>query len=243
MRTFVIGDIHGGYKALVQLMNKINLEPDDRFIFMGDLVDGWSESAQVIQYLLEFSDHYNCIFIKGNHDEWCERWLRNDWTSEIWLKNGGQETVDSYSKFSQEIKQHHLNFLSNMVDYYIDENNNLFIHAGFTNHNGPEKEFYKSNFMWDRTLWETALSIDPSLQTYSPYYPQRLKLFKEIFIGHTPTTNYNSIDFPMHRANVWNVDTGAAFKGKISCLQVENKSYIQSSPVFEFYPEEKGRNK
>lgn len=243
MKTYVIGDIHGGLKALEQVINKTQIESDDTVVFVGDYVDGWSESAQVIEYLIAFSETHNCVFIKGNHDLWCEQWLDFGGTPEQWVNHGGQETIESYASVSEEDKAKHHNFLKNMVDYYIDDKNRLFIHAGFTSMYGPEKETHKSNYMWDRTLWETALALDPSLQEYSAYYPQRLKLFKEIYIGHTPTTHYNSIDFPINRANVWNVDTGAGFKGKISCINCETKSYVQSDPVFELYPEETGRNK
>jgi serine/threonine protein phosphatase 1 len=38
-------------------------------------VDGWSESSLVIQTLIELSENQECIFIKGNHDVWCEDWL------------------------------------------------------------------------------------------------------------------------------------------------------------------------
>jgi serine/threonine protein phosphatase 1 len=38
------------------------------------------------------------------------------------------------------------------------------------------------------------------------------------------------------------VDTGAAFKGKISMLEVDSKEIWQSEPVFKLYPDEKGRN-
>ncbi|MBP1223281.1 putative phosphodiesterase [Flavobacterium sp. 1355] len=44
-RTLVFGDIHGGLKALIQLLEKIVLNQNDRLIFLGDYVDGWSESA------------------------------------------------------------------------------------------------------------------------------------------------------------------------------------------------------
>ncbi len=243
MKTFVIGDIHGGLRALKQVIEKSQINPDDTVVFIGDLVDGWSESAQVIDYLINFSKTYTCIFIKGNHDEYCENWLDRGETPEVWINHGGQETMDSYSTVSDENKNRHIAFFKSMVDYHVDSANRLFIHAGFTSMHGPEKETHKSNYMWDRTLWETALALDPSLQDYSPYYPKRLKLFKEIYIGHTPTTNYNSIDFPIKRANVWNVDTGAGFKGKVSCLSCETKVYTQSSPVHELYPEEVGRNK
>jgi len=69
-RTFVIGDIHGGLKALLQVLNKLEVKEEDSLIFVGDYVDGWSEAAQVIQFLIELSEKVNCIFIKGNHDVW-----------------------------------------------------------------------------------------------------------------------------------------------------------------------------
>ena len=78
MRTFAIGDIHGGLKALIQVLNKLELKEGDKIIFMGDYVDGWSESAQVVQFLIDLSQKFNCVFIKGNHDVWCQDWLKSE---------------------------------------------------------------------------------------------------------------------------------------------------------------------
>ena len=64
MRVLAIGDIHGGLKALIQILNKIEVKGEDTLIFVGDYVDGWSESAQVIQFLIELSENINCVFIK-----------------------------------------------------------------------------------------------------------------------------------------------------------------------------------
>ena len=75
-RTLVIGDIHGGLKALKQVFQKANVTAADKLIFLGDYVDGWSESAVVINYLIGIEQVQSCVFIKGNHDEWCEEWLR-----------------------------------------------------------------------------------------------------------------------------------------------------------------------
>jgi serine/threonine protein phosphatase 1 len=49
-RTLVIGDIHGGLKALVQLLERAKITPEDEIIFLGDYVDGWSDSANVVTY-------------------------------------------------------------------------------------------------------------------------------------------------------------------------------------------------
>lgn len=240
-RTLAIGDIHGGLKALKQVLEILQLTNDDELIFMGDYVDGWSESAQVIQYLIELSETNECTFIKGNHDVWCEDWLRTGQGESVWLAHGGKETVESYASFSEEEKKQHLYFFEDMPLYHIDDQNRLFIHAGFTSMHGVEREVHKENFYFDRTLWEMALTMDKRIERNSELYPNRLKHYHEIYIGHTPTTNFNQ-DQPMNAINVWNVDTGAAFIGKLSAIDLDSKTIYQSDVVMSLYPEESGRN-
>jgi serine/threonine protein phosphatase 1 len=106
---------------------------------------------------------------------------------------------------------------------------------------GPEREFHSSNFSWDRTLWELAIASHGHASFTEEGYADRLKLFGEIYIGHTPVTRWG-VEVPWQRANVWNVDTGAAFKGKLSVMDIDSKEVWQSDPVWTLYPEEKGRN-
>ncbi|OAD43400.1 metallophosphoesterase family protein [Polaribacter atrinae] len=243
MRTFAIGDIHGGLKALIQVLNKLELKDGDKIIFMGDYVDGWSESAQVVQFLIDLSEKFDCIFIKGNHDVWCANWLKdsND-VNPSWFLHGGKETMESYASFSEKDKKQHLEFFENLPLYYIDTENRLFLHAGFTSMHGVEKEQFKELFYLDRSLWEMLLVLDRKIEKDSIFYPKRIQHYKEIYIGHTPTTNYNNPN-PMNIANVWNVDTGAAFKGKVTGLNIETKEFVQSDNLPSLYPNEKGRNK
>ena len=64
-RTLVIGDIHGGLRALHQIMERANVTTKDELIFLGDYVDGWSQSPQVIDYLTDItgtpSHYYNYL--------------------------------------------------------------------------------------------------------------------------------------------------------------------------------------
>ena len=242
MRTLAIGDIHGGLRALIQLLNRANVTTDDRLIFVGDYVDGWSDSAQVVQYLLELSKTNDCTFIKGNHDVWCEDWLRTGEGEPVWLAHGGKETVESYETFSEDDKKQHLYFFADMDLCHIDEQNRLFLHAGFTSMHGVEREIHKENFYFDRTLWEMALTMDKRIEKNSELYPNRLKHYHEIYIGHTPTTNFNQ-DKPMNAINVWNIDTGAAFLGKLSAIDIDTKTVFQSDILKDLYPNELGRNK
>ena len=242
MRVLAIGDIHGGLKALIQVLNKIQVKEDDTLIFVGDYVDGWSEAAQVVQFLIELSDRIKCVFIKGNHDVWCEEWLRSGEVNQTWYMHGGKETMESYEGFSAEDKKAHLALFENMPLYYLDNENRLYLHAGFTSMHGVSKEVFETTLYFDRTLWEMALTLDKSIEKDDSIYPKRLKHYKEIYIGHTPTTNFNC-DVPMNAANVWNIDTGAAFKGKISGVDVNTKEVFQSDNLPALYSNEKGRNK
>ncbi|MCA0152019.1 metallophosphoesterase family protein [Winogradskyella vincentii] len=242
MRNLVIGDIHGGLKALVQLIEQLKVKSGDKLVFLGDYVDGWSESAQVIQYLIELSNTVKCVFIKGNHDVWCEDWLREGLANPVWLAHGGKETVESYSEFTVEEKKQHLQFFQAMELFHLDKANRLYVHAGFTSMHGVQREYEIRNFYFDRTLWEMALTMDKRITRTSDRYPQRLTHYSEIYIGHTPTLNYHKYE-PMNAANVWNIDTGAAFTGRLSAMNVDTKEVFQSDPVTYLYPNEQGRNK
>lgn len=241
-RTLVIGDIHGGLRALTQVLESAGVTSGDHLIFLGDYVDGWSESAQLISYLMELNKTHRCDFIYGNHDAWCHDWLRTGQANSTWLQHGGTSTIESYHKIPVEEWSDHLAFFDRMQNYIVDEENRLFIHAGFSSMHGPEKEVYASNFSWDRTLWETALAVHNKLQRNDKVFPKRLKLFNEIFIGHTPTINWDVAE-PWKRCNVWNVDTGAAFTGKLSLLNIANGEFWQSDPLTVLYKGETGRNR
>lgn len=240
-RTLVFGDIHGGLKALVQIIERANITKDDQLIFLGDYVDGWSESVKVIDFLIDLEQKQNCIFIKGNHDAWCFDYLSTGIAERTWLFHGGAMTFENYQVLNKQKLKEHLNFFKRMKEYYVDNQNKLFIHAGFSSMHGPSKEHYQSNYSWDRTLWEMALTMDKRIKKDSKSYPKRLLLFKEVYIGHTPTLNYD-VDVPMQGCNVWNIDTGAAFLGKLSCIEINTKIFYQSDKLIDLYPNEKGRN-
>ena len=243
-RTLVIGDIHGGLRALHQIIERANVTLNDTLIFLGDYVDGWSQSPDVIDFLINLNEHQKCTFIRGNHDELLLDWLQNkneNIDEGMWFKHGGEATVIAYSKVSQSTIDKHIAFLKSLENYYLDDQNRLFIHAGFTNMNGINYEYFPKLFYWDRTLWETALALDKTIQIDNVYYPRRFTLYKEIYIGHTPVTKIGETT-PIQKACVWNVDTGAAFKGPLTIMDVDTKEFWQSEPLPNLYPMEKGRN-
>jgi serine/threonine protein phosphatase 1 len=239
-RTLVIGDIHSGLKALQQVLLRAKVTESDRLIFLGDYVDGWSQAVETIDFLIDLSQSHKCIFLRGNHDELCSDWLQEGADNPTWLQHGGEATMASYEKVPLKKIDDHMLFYLNLRNYFLDSDR-LFLHAGFTNLKGVDYEYSAKTFYWDRTLWELATSMDPNLPKEDVRYPKRLTHYKEIYIGHTPISKITSTK-PKKAANVWNIDTGAAFKGALSILDVDSKEVWQSDPVHLLYPNEKGRN-
>ena len=240
-RTLVIGDIHGGLRALKQVLERAEVSTNDTLLFLGDYVDGWSESPQVLDFLMDLQKTYNCVLIRGNHDELLEKYLETNTYNEMWKNHGGGSTIEAYAKLSEEKKLEHIAFLKTLENYHLDDKNRLFVHAGFTNLRGVSHEFFPKLLYWDRTLWEMALSFDERIPKDSHFYPARFLLYEEVFIGHTPVTRICE-EVPIQKANIWNVDTGAAFKGPLTVMDVDTKEFWQSDLLTDLYPDEKGRN-
>ncbi|MEN1783931.1 MAG: metallophosphoesterase [Bacteroidota bacterium] len=241
MRKLVIGDIHSGLRALQQLLERAEVTKEDHLIFLGDYVDSWSEAFETISFLIVLQKTHQCTFIRGNHDELCRKWMLEGIENQQWLIHGGQATKNSYLKAGREQWGPHLEFFGSLQNTYYDEQHRLFLHAGFTNLKGIDFEYFEELFYWDRTLWELAKAINPNLKPEDENYPKRFRNYSEIFIGHTPLSKTGHA-VPQQGANVWNVDTGAAFKGPLTIMDVDTKKYWQSDPVCNLYPGEKGRN-
>ncbi|MCH8540602.1 MAG: symmetrical bis(5'-nucleosyl)-tetraphosphatase [Opitutales bacterium] len=65
MRTWVVGDVHGCYRELRQLLRKIEFRPgEDRIFFLGDLVNGGPQSLEVLQWAFNHATDS----VLGNHD-------------------------------------------------------------------------------------------------------------------------------------------------------------------------------
>ncbi len=248
MKKFVLGDVHGAYKSLIQVFEKSNFDfLKDKVYFLGDIVDGWSQSKECIDFIMSIP---NKEIIMGNHDEWAMYYYtkqvhynNNSVDSEYlsWKTHGGWETIKSLGDL-EEIDKKYIEFFQSMK-YFHEEDGNLFVHAGYSDledDNGnifhPSKQ-HPYLLCWDREFIHRMYRErkNTNFKLKSPW--------KEIFVGHTPTTDFN--DFyttPKNWHNVWNMDTGSAFHGKVSMMNIETKEIFQSEQSRKLYPNEKGRN-
>lgn len=278
-RNLAIGDIHGAHIALQQCLDRCGFDyVNDTLITLGDICDGWSYVYESIEILLKCK---NRIDIIGNHDAWFSEWLQTGIHPDYWdqggsrtarsyLRNAGKDENEfamnwGYTEYGQEkrmftfdlnledIPPSHIAFFKNQHLYYLDDNKRLFVHGGF------DKDFtlmenkrnHPSDFYWNRTLWNQALSVHEG---------ERLNFieeFSEIFIGHTQTTIWTRFKSlpgslvllpiqnddcpPMHADIIWNIDTGAGSNGKLTIMDIDTHEYWQSDQVNTIYGDYKPR--
>lgn len=101
MSTIAIGDIHGQYRALDDLLSRIT--PDicaqDTIVFLGDYIDRGPNSRECVERILAFRSiaRGHVVTLLGNHEEWLLR-TYGDYTKHSWLLGmEAFETVRSYS--------------------------------------------------------------------------------------------------------------------------------------------------
>ena len=76
-RHILIGDVHGCLTELQALIHRIAPQPDDTFVFLGDLIDKGPESPGVVRWVRHFAEAHRVILIEGNHEEKHRRWRRH----------------------------------------------------------------------------------------------------------------------------------------------------------------------
>ena len=225
-KTFVIGDIHGAYRALLQCLDRSGFDYEtDHLISLGDVCDGWPETKACIDELLKIK---RLTYIFGNHDFWTLEWMNTDVADEIWLKQGGMATIKSYEV---DVPENHIAFLEKALNYYILDNK-LFVHAGIDPLR-PLREQDTNIFLWDRNLALTALD----LLTREVY--EKLTEFDEVYLGHTPVPYPN----PVKASEIWLMDTGAGWSGVLSMMDINTKEVYVSDPVPSLYAGVEGRKK
>ena len=249
-----MGDVHGAYKALMQCLEKSKFDKEyDQLIVLGDICDGYDEVYEVVEELMTIK---NLVYIIGNHDLWFIKWMESGIHPDGW-RQGGFGTMKSYCKHlnkfytpkngahittmePDDIPQSHKDFFNKGKYYHVDAHNNVFVHGGFNRH-VPISEQSRNILMWDRDLFSAALSYEAMSRN-----PMNTAVFKnkdgfnEICIGHTCTQCWEN-DYPMKAANVYNLDTGAGWQGKLSIMDIDTKQIWQSELNSINYPNQQGR--
>jgi len=225
-RTFVMGDIHGAYRALRQCLERSEFDVRrDHLICLGDVCDGWPDTKMCIDELLKIQ---KLTYVIGNHDLCALQWMTSGEGHLAWRSGqGGEATIRSYR---DGLPSRHIAFLSEARPYSLLENK-LFVHAGIDPQKVLEEQTIDT-FVWDRTLAQTALNH------YLQNISAQLTVYDEVYIGHTPVHSSH----PIFSSGVWLMDTGAGWTGVLSIMDINTKDVFTSDPVPVLYPDDTGRS-
>lgn len=237
MRRLVIGDIHGGYKSMIQVLERAKFNPqDDLLIGIGDYVDGWSETSKVIDYLMKLKNFKGVI---GNHDYWASDWMVGFYSERMWIKQGGQATIDSYKGniLLQDVIKHGEWLKS--LPYFLEIDNKLFVHGGSKDLHNIKNEF-GLDITWDRNLWGKVATKYFDFKSY-PFKIETAP-YDEVYLGHTTTSRARPDLKPIMLDNYFLIDQGGGMEGKLTVMDIDTKEYWQSDLVKDLYSDERGRN-
>jgi hypothetical protein len=201
-RTIVVGDIHGCYDELIDLLEQVDLSAKDRVISVGDLVTKGPKSREVLELFIS-DDRFSSVM--GNHD----LALRRRWNGEdVELKTSQKET----HKELKADKDRYTPFL-NSLPFIIDLETHLVVHAGLR----PNVELH-SQTTGDLTRLRT-LGADRESEEGTPWYHvydgEKIVLF-----GHWPAPA------PRHGKKAIGLDTACAYGGQLTAYIIESGEFV-----------------
>ena len=210
-KTYVIGDIHGCYLSLVNLLELIG-DTGDTIIFLGDYIDRGPDSKKVVSLLVQLKKKLpRVITLLGNHESMFLRYLKG-WDQQFFLRNGGQYTLESYgidplqdNALHNYVPDDHLAFFYSLLLNWEDEKN-IYVHAGL------QPGLHLSMQTDDWCLWARDEFI------YSSY-----DFGKRVVFGHTVFKE------PFVRPEKVGIDTGAVYGGSLTCLVLPDEEFITVS--------------
>ncbi len=223
---YAVGDIHGELGKLDRLLVKLELQPEDRLVFLGDYVDRGPDSAGVVSRLLELSRHHECTFLLGNHESMMLDFLgfkgAGYFGGDAFLMNGGDRTLASYGYFDRErpdregfeLPKEHEDFYKSLLLSHRD-GDYVFVHAGL---GASQLRLDDAAYALKKTRPEDLLWNRTSCDL-----PHRLGV--TIVYGHTPAE-----DFGVR----WNlpysigVDTGAVYGGPLTAIRLPDETVFQA---------------
>ncbi len=211
-RTIVVGDIHGCYDELVQLLDKAGLQDSDRVVSVGDLITKGPKNREVLQLFMS-DKRFSAVL--GNHD----LALRRRWNGEHIKLKAAQKATHKELKGEKDIYTPFLNALP----FVIDLETHLVVHAGLR----PNVELY-SQTTEDLTQLRT-LGPDRESNDGTPWY-QVYNGEKTVLFGHWPAPK------PRRGPKAICLDTGCVYGYNLTAYIIETEEFVSVSAARAYDP-------
>ena len=251
-RRLCVGDIHGMYSRLTDVLDKCKFSSPDKLYGAGDLCDRGKENLKTLKFLMGLNNFYPVI---GNHDVWLAEYLNyniSERAFQCWAYyNGGDNTFSEISRLNDEEKLKIYNWLKN-IPYMIKLDNKIIMHtptpARLFNRLKPGYNLEKITLanikesgllqddIYDEDLWNRKVI---ACSRYVNEQQKYKKIFEAqfnnnspmVFAGHTP------LGEPIYDEymNICLIDTGSFVTkerygedGHITVIDIDTFDYWQS---------------
>jgi protein phosphatase len=233
----IVGDVHGCYDELAQLLGKLGYAQDEnrmfippagrKLVFVGDLVDRGPKIPEVVNLARQMVEAGHAFCVPGNHDIKLVRALSG---KNVQITHGLGDSLEqlktyeqSHSGFSQQTKE----FLDGLVSHYVFDGGNLVVaHAGMKEEmqgrgSGKVREFA----LFGETTGETDEFGLPIRYNWAADYRGRAM----VVYGHTPVAE------PEWLNRTINIDTGCVFGGKLTALRYPERELVSVPSLRTYY--------
>jgi len=221
----LIGDVHGCYDELCELLQKLGYPRDDRkAIFLGDLCDRGPGNVEVLRLVMDMVQSGAAYCVAGNHDVKLLKKLRG---SKVQLSHGLAETVEQLGAQSEEFIAQAREFLDGLISHYVfDDGKLVAAHAGLIEkYQGRGSGRVREFCLYGDTTGETdEYGLPVRLPWADAYRGKALVVY-----GHTPTPEAELVNHTVC------IDTGCVFGGKLTALRYPEKELVSVDAKREYY--------
>jgi serine/threonine protein phosphatase 1 len=216
-RTLFIGDVHGCYDELMELVSKIDLQPTDHLYFVGDLINKWPKSLEVVEFVRNRPNTWSVI---GNHEYFSfpdPQIIDDVINNRLILNEGGKNWICTQKEKSKPLekilnKNDNLNWLRSLP-HIIEQEEFILVHGGLH----PDYSM--------QTPKEIATLI--RLVDGRPWYESYIGT-KPVIYGHWAAEGLRI------RANTIGLDTGCCFGWALTayCLESGEIWQVRANAVY-----------
>jgi diadenosine tetraphosphatase ApaH/serine/threonine PP2A family protein phosphatase len=226
LRVYAVGDIHGRVDLLRSLHRRIladarSAQPGTRLlaVYLGDYIDRGLHSREVIELLLdEPLPGFECVHVRGNHDQELVAFLDDPVKSAGWLRYGGDATLYSYGVrlAADTPAEERLTALRDLLQAALPPRHMAFLE-------GLPLTFEVGDYLF------VHAGIDPD-KALDDQIPQDLLWIRDRFLeadgdfGKVVVHGHSITELPDVRENRIGVDTGACFTNALTCVVLEGNS-------------------
>jgi hypothetical protein len=211
-RTVVVGDVHGCYDELVELVERAGLGESDRLVCVGDLIAKGEKSREVLELFMADARFSSVL---GNHD----RAVLEYWKGAREKK----ELKPSQRKCAKRLKDGRERFAAYLetLPAYIELDSHVVVHAGLR----PGVALRRQT-LDDMTEMRT-LGADPASRKGTPWY-EVYDGEKTVLFGHWPAPE------PRRGPRAIGLDTGCVYGYTLTAYVVETGEFV-SVPALRAY--------